>query len=53
MCGIIGYIGSRDCVQIIQSGLSRLAYRGYDSAGIAVCHEGDIDLRRAHGISWL
>ncbi|MBO5753450.1 MAG: glutamine--fructose-6-phosphate transaminase (isomerizing), partial [Proteobacteria bacterium] len=49
MCGIIGYIGSRDCVQIIQSGLSRLAYRGYDSAGIAVCHEGDIDLRRAHG----
>ena len=49
MCGIIGYIGNRDCVQIIQAGLSRLAYRGYDSAGIAVCHEGDIDLRRAHG----
>ncbi len=49
MCGIIGYTGSRDCVQIIQAGLSRLAYRGYDSAGIAVCHEGDIDLRRAHG----
>ncbi len=49
MCGIIGYIGSRDCVQIIQSGLSRLAYRGYDSAGIAVCCEGAIDLRRAHG----
>ena len=49
MCGIIGYVGSRDCVQIIQSGLSKLAYRGYDSAGIAVCHEGDIDLRRAHG----
>lgn len=49
MCGIIGYIGSRDCVQIIQSGLSRLAYRGYDSAGIAVCCDGAIDLRRAHG----
>lgn len=49
MCGIIGYTGCRDCVQIIQSGLARLAYRGYDSAGIAVCSSGDIDLRRAHG----
>ena len=49
MCGIIGYTGGRDCVQIILAGLGRLAYRGYDSAGIAVCHEGDIDLRRAHG----
>ena len=49
MCGIIGYTGSRDCVHIIQSGLARLAYRGYDSAGIAVCRDGEIDLRRAHG----
>ncbi|MBQ9815968.1 MAG: glutamine--fructose-6-phosphate transaminase (isomerizing) [Proteobacteria bacterium] len=49
MCGIIGYTGNRDCVQIIQSGLGRLAYRGYDSAGIAVCSNGDIDLRRSHG----
>ena len=49
MCGIIGYTGNRECVQIIESGLSRLAYRGYDSAGIAICHEGDIDLRRSHG----
>lgn len=49
MCGIIGYVGPRDSVPILLSGLSRLAYRGYDSAGIAVCHEGDIDCRRAHG----
>ncbi len=49
MCGIIGYTGCRDCVHIIQSGLARLAYRGYDSAGIAVCRDGAIDLRRAHG----
>lgn len=49
MCGIIGCVCTRDCVRMIQSGLARLAYRGYDSAGIAVCHNGDIDLRREHG----
>lgn len=49
MCGIIGYVGMRDCVPIIEAGLCSLAYRGYDSAGIAVCHEGGIDCRRAHG----
>ena len=49
MCGIIGYTGSRDCVPIIEDGLGRLAYRGYDSAGIAVCADGDIACRRAHG----
>lgn len=49
MCGIIGYTGFRDCVPIIQNGLSRLAYRGYDSAGIAICRDGAILCRRAHG----
>lgn len=49
MCGIIGCVGAGDCVGKIQSGLARLAYRGYDSAGIAVCHDGGIDLRREHG----
>jgi len=38
MCGIFGYIGSHDAVQIIRDGLSRLEYRGYDSAGIEVAH---------------
>ncbi len=37
MCGIVGYIGNRDATNIIVSGLKRLEYRGYDSAGIALC----------------
>ncbi|MFC1497089.1 glutamine--fructose-6-phosphate transaminase (isomerizing) [Verrucomicrobiota bacterium] len=37
MCGIVGYIGPRDTANIIISGLHRLEYRGYDSAGIALC----------------
>lgn len=36
MCGIVGYIGNRDCTQVLLDGLSKLEYRGYDSAGIAV-----------------
>ncbi len=36
MCGIVGYIGKKNCVEIIMSGLHRLEYRGYDSAGVAV-----------------
>ena len=34
MCGIIGYVGSRPCEELILGGLERLEYRGYDSAGI-------------------
>ncbi len=41
MCGIVGYIGPRDAVEIILSGLRRLEYRGYDSAGIAACAAAD------------
>lgn len=38
MCGIVGYIGSKAATPILLDGLKRLEYRGYDSAGVAVCH---------------
>ncbi len=50
MCGIVGYIGGKDTVQVLVDGLRRLEYRGYDSAGIAVVNgEGSISVRRAAG----
>ena len=49
MCGIIGYIGSKQVVPILIEGLRRLEYRGYDSAGVAVVRDGKIDLRRSAG----
>lgn len=49
MCGIIGYIGPMDPVDVIMDGLSRLEYRGYDSAGIAVIDGGVFQVRRAEG----
>lgn len=39
MCGIVGYIGERDCINILIDGLKRLEYRGYDSSGISIIHE--------------
>lgn len=42
MCGIVGYLGSRDGRQIVVDGLRRLEYRGYDSAGIAVVVDGEL-----------
>src|SRR3954465_1975155 len=49
MCGIIGYIGSKEVVPVLIEGLRRLEYRGYDSAGVAVVRNGAVDLRRSAG----
>ncbi len=49
MCGIVGYIGEKDATPIILSGLKRLEYRGYDSAGVAVLEDGQIEIRRDAG----
>jgi glucosamine--fructose-6-phosphate aminotransferase (isomerizing) len=49
MCGIVGILGARPAAPLILEALSRLEYRGYDSAGIATLHGGGIDRRRAEG----
>ncbi|MGE5752670.1 MAG: glutamine--fructose-6-phosphate transaminase (isomerizing) [Deltaproteobacteria bacterium] len=49
MCGIVGYTGPRQCVGTLLDGLSKLEYRGYDSAGIAVQDRGDIAIRKSEG----
>jgi glucosamine--fructose-6-phosphate aminotransferase (isomerizing) len=50
ICGIIGYVGNRACKQLLLSGLERLEYRGYDSAGLSLVDSGnDVELVRAVG----
>jgi glucosamine--fructose-6-phosphate aminotransferase (isomerizing) len=49
MCGIVGYIGTQAATEILISGLERLEYRGYDSAGVATVLEGELHCVRAKG----
>jgi glucosamine--fructose-6-phosphate aminotransferase (isomerizing) len=49
VCGIIGYVGPRECKPLLLQGLERLEYRGYDSAGIALSEEDGLDYVRAVG----
>src|SRR3972149_11718735 len=49
MCGIVGYVGHRDAVSYLLSGLRRLEYRGYDSAGIATIHGTSLHIRKTTG----
>ena len=49
MCGIIGYVGQRSCKDLLLQGLERLEYRGYDSAGIVLREDAELDYVRAVG----
>ena len=49
MCGIVGYVGDRPCRDLLIAGLEKLEYRGYDSAGVSVISDGEIDSVRAVG----
>ena len=49
MCGIVGYIGQRDCTDVLMQGLEKLEYRGYDSAGIAVFEKTGIKTVKTKG----
>ena len=49
MCGIVGYVGPKTAAPLLLDGLRKLEYRGYDSAGLAVLHEGKLEVLRALG----
>ncbi len=49
MCGIVGYVGAKDCTDVLIDGLSKLEYRGYDSAGIAVFENRKIVVEKTKG----
>ena len=49
MCGIVGYVGKKECTKVLLDSLSKLEYRGYDSAGIAVFEDGAIKTQKSKG----
>jgi glucosamine--fructose-6-phosphate aminotransferase (isomerizing) len=49
MCGIVGYVGHAEAAPILLDGLRRLEYRGYDSAGVAVVNQGQVETRKCAG----
>src|SRR5256712_7842510 len=49
MCGIVGYVGPREAISVMLEGLSRLEYRGYDSAGVAVLNGAGVETRKLAG----
>jgi glutamine---fructose-6-phosphate transaminase (isomerizing) len=49
MCGIVGYVGTRESTPLLLEGLRRLEYRGYDSAGVATMNGNGVEMRRAAG----
>jgi len=49
MCGIVGYVGSKNAEDVLINGLQRLEYRGYDSAGIAVVENGALRVHKEKG----
>lgn len=49
MCGIVGYVGTRNCADVLVDALSKLEYRGYDSAGIAVFADQQIQIAKSKG----
>ncbi|HEY0317216.1 MAG TPA: glutamine--fructose-6-phosphate transaminase (isomerizing) [Solirubrobacterales bacterium] len=49
MCGIVGYVGGRPCEELLLSGLEKLEYRGYDSAGLSMLQDGEVESVHAVG----